>query len=747
MCHGRRVVIPCSPLRRLRTVATLLLLAGLGGRGAAEPINRHALVTRHNPVIRTVDPQATLTVGNGGFAFGGDITGLQTFAAYYHDQGVPTETLARWCWVTDPNPQGYTLADAGEALTEADGRTVTYPTRTGTPAADWLRRNPRLHPLGLLALEWDRPDGRPLAPTDIEAPEETLDLWRGILTSRFRLGGVPVQVQVACDPGSDTLAVSLVSELVRAGRLRVRLAFPRGHDLTVKNTPALDWSHPEEHTSQRVALSRIVRTVGTTRYAVQVDFTGSARVQTGNALDGRLCQTGAHTFRLLPERGAPELTFTLRFSPGEPISATAQPTPAAVFAASAAHWEQFWRTGGAVDFAGSTDPRAAELERRVVLSQYLTAVQLGADVPPQESGLTCNTWYGKHHTEMIWWHTAHFALWGRAALLARNLAWYQAQLPAACALARSRGLRGARWAKMTGPELRESPGGNPLIVWNQPHPIYLAELLYRDDPTAATLARYRDLVAATADGLAAMVHLDPARGTYTLGPPLWSAQELHDPATSRNPAFELAYWRWALTVAQQWRLRLGQARDPRWDDVIARLAPLPQRGGLYVALESAPDTWDNPASRHDHPVMLAPLGLLPGGPTVDRATMARTLDAVLTRWDWATKIWGWDYPLIAMTATRLGRPATALDLLLRDGPNNHYLPNGHCPQRSDVARPAAADGAATRPEIAAYLPANGALLATVALMVAGWDGCPEPFPGFPRDGTWHIRAEGLHPLP
>ena len=75
------------------------------------------------------------------------------------------------------------------------------------------------------------------------------------------------------------------------------------------------------------------------------------------------------------------------------------------------------------------------------------------------------------------------------------------------------------------------------------------------------------------------------------------------------------------------------------------------------ALGSLPDTWDNLANRHDHPTMLAPLGLLPGGPDVDRATMERTLDAVLRTWDWETKIWGWDYPMIAMTAARLNRPA------------------------------------------------------------------------------------------
>jgi hypothetical protein len=193
---------------------------------------------------------------------------------------------------------------------------------------------------------------------------------------------------------------------------------------------------------------------------------------------------------------------------------------------------------------------------------------------------------------------------------------------------------------------------------------------------------------------------------------------------------------------------LGLPRSKEWDDVQGRLSPLPVKDGRYVALESHPDTFDDVESRHDHPTMLAPLGLLPGD-GVDRATMARTLDAVLATWDWETKIWGWDYPMIAMTAARLGRPETAIEILLREGPNNRYLPNGHCPQRSDEAAlrtPSLAPGARKR-EIAVYLPANGALLAAVALMLAGWDGAPAPHPGFPADGSWTIRAEGLRPLP
>ncbi len=716
-------------------------------------IDRHALVTRHNPVVRSVDVDAPLTVGNGGFAFGCDITGMQTLAAHYQRRGVPVEIQSRWCWVSDPNPQNFTLADASLDFTLPDGRALPFPTRASTPAGDWLRKNPRAHPLAQLALDYTRPDGTraPLTPADIQEPFQTLDLWSGIVTSRFKLGGQPVQVETACAPDGDTIAVRITSPLVSPsasaggiGRLRARLAFPRGHNMRVKNTPDLDWGAPNAHASKLVDEREIERRVGGTAYYVRGD----------RALQA---DAGApHTFFIANEPGAgaggpAELSFVLDFSPRRRNHFL--DTPALVFRGSAARWERFWRGSAAVDFTGSANPLAPRIEERIILSRYLMAAQMAGDVPPQESGLACNTWYGKHHTEMIWWHAAHFSLWGNDGLLAKNLAWYHSQLPAARALAASRGLKGARWAKMTGPEMRESPGGNPLIVWNQPHMVYLCELLWRSaassSPAAASalLARYRELVLETADCMASMLHFDEARGRYELGPPLWIAQEIHDQATSRNPSFELAYWRWALGIAQQWRERLGLPRDAHHDRILARLSPLPRKDGKYVALESHPDTWDNIKSRHDHPTMLMPFGFLPGGPDVDLDTMNRTLDAVLAHWDWKTKIWGWDYPMIAMTAARLGRPQDALDILMRDGPNNRYLPDGHCPQRSDEAMPANPPPGARKREIAVYLPANGAFLSAVALMVAGWDGAKEEFPGFPKDGTWTIRAEGLHPLP
>ena len=89
--------------------------------------------------------------------------------------------------------------------------------------------------------------------------------------------------------------------------------------------------------------------------------------------------------------------------------------------------------------------------------------------------------------------------------------------------------------------------------------------------------------------------------------------------------------------------------------------------------------------------------------------------------------------MLAMTAARLGEPERAVDALLLDTPKNAYRLNGHNHQR---------------PGLTIYLPGNGGLLSAVAMMAAGWDGAPERHaPGFPDDGRWTVRWEGLRRMP
>jgi hypothetical protein len=763
---------------RSRTgIAFILALAAGMPAHSANPIDRQALAERHSPHLKAVDIMAPLSVGNGRFCFTVDVTGLQTFPEHYRAGGTPLETQARWSWHENANPNGYKLSDANRDYT-AHGRTLGYPTRSTTPAGIWLRENPHIQPLPQIGFVPAGEGARPLAAADVSAVDQRLDLWRGQLDSRVKLLGQPARVRSTVSPDSDTLALRIETPLFakdrdgsRSGaRVAVRIALPLGYNLAAaRHNPPLDWSRPEAH--QTTVLAQTARTLlvehsrDASRYAMTLAASAPLTIK----------RSGPHSFDITPASGhAMDLTLTfVQRSPTRATSTTATATavpdaasaaapaaapaatdtslavklPAApsatgaasaarVFDRSAAHWRAYWQSGAAVDFTGSTDPRAHELERRVVLSQYLAAIQLGDELPAQESGLTTATWFGKHHTEMVWWHTAHFALWGRPAYTARTLSWYQRTLPSARAVAAERGLKGARWMKMTGPEGRESPGGNPLIAWNQPHAIHLAELLYRADPTPATVARYGELVSETAQAMAAMLHWDQAGQRYVLGPPLWIAQEIYDQSTSMNPAYELSYWAWGLEKAQQWRERAGLPRDPDWEHKRTHLSAMPQKDGKYVAVESHPDTWDNVDSRHDHPSFLMALGQLPGD-GVDRATMRRTLDAVLEHWDWATKIWGWDYPMIAMTAARLGATKQAVNVLLKsDGPNNGYTRAGHNPNKG----------------LPVYLPGNGALLAAVALMAGGWDGAPAcaaatcAAPGFPAEG-WTVRAEGFRRLP
>jgi hypothetical protein len=151
--------------------------------------------------------------------------------------------------------------------------------------------------------------------------------------------------------------------------------------------------------------------------------------------------------------------------------------------------------------------------------------------------------------------------------------------------------------------------------------------------------------------------------------------------------------------------------------------------GVFPAHENCPATFTENPFNTDHPSMLGMMGLLPGE-GVDRKTMGATLDRVLKDWD-LPSCWGWDFPMMAMCAARLGRRKDAVDLLLMENPKNRYLPNGHNPQGS-------------RDDLPLYLPGNGGILLATAMMAAGWDGSDTKAPGFPDDGSYRVRTENLH---
>jgi len=726
--------------RSITGLCLLLLTSVL----AAAPIDRHALVTRHDVVLTNFDAANPLSVGNGEFCFTVDATGLQTFPEAF-EKTTPLGTLSDWGWHTFPNPNGWDIDHYPfEEYKDLNGRKVPYadePHNLQTPEIKWLRANPhRLH-LGQIGFVLKHADGALAATNELREIEQKLDLWNGEISSHFKFDGEPVAVETVCDPQLDAIAVQVVSPLVAQGRLAIQIRFPYG----TGDTTTADWSRPGAHetmlTQDKTNQALFERKLDRDQYfagahwSAGAGITNTARHQYEigfGAPSIRSARTNDSSHRAQPMLGAPaELEFTCAFSPTAPAAKTL-PTFAEAKRMAATNWSHFWQTGGAIDLSGSQDPRWFELERRIVLSQYLTAIQDAGENPPQETGLTYNSWEGKFHLEMHWWHEAHFALWNRLPLLERSLGYYQKILPRAEGTARKQGYAGARWPKMTSPSGAESPSPvGPFLVWEEPHPIFYAELCWRAHPDRATLEKYRAVVSQTAEFMASYATWDANSNRYVLGPVLQCAQEIFPKEKTYNPTFELTYWRWGLETAQQWRLRLGLPREKKWDAVLSQLARPPAADGKYLFAETTPDCYTDPKWNADHPAVLGALSFVPG-PQIDLPTMRNTLDWIWQHWNWPAT-WGWDYPLAAMTAARLGEPDRAIDALLLDTPKNHYGMNGQVYQR---------------PNLTIYLPANGGLLYATALMAAGWDGAPKKnAPGFPDDGRWTVRWENLRVAP
>lgn len=662
-------------------------------------IDRKSLVSRHN--ITLTGGNLVIPMGNGEFCFNTDRTGLQTFGG---------NTMAHWAWHEFPLPDGVTADDLPETGSYMTGR-LTGQGRDLVPedkktAARYMFDNP--HSFSLSRLRFVNPDGSALPESVLETAKSTCDLWNGVLHAEFMYNNNPVRVMTCVHPDRDAVTVRVETE----AELAVMLDF--GYP-SIKNGPGMgtisksngwnaDYDDPDPHYTSSLdtkITSVIARIVDETEYCAAWRWS-----------NGTMTTPSMHE-RLLNFTGNTE--FTVEYYHGScHIFAYLLPLMDETYAACSAAWNRFWSTGGAIDLSGSTDERWLELERRIVLSQYILRVQSAGSWPSAEAGLMyTDNWRGQFHMEMVWWHVAHYALWQRMELADRQLGCYSAFLPIAKKLAAQLGYKGAKWGKSTNPNGRTAPWqGNLALLWKQPHPIFFAELEYKNRPTAETLEKWAEIIDETADHMAdyavkkddGYYHLDPVMPPSELG-------------FTYDTLFDLAYWKWGLDMAQTWRERMGKPRVAAWDDVSEHLAPLPVQDDLYLRAPEWTETYTKQNFEHPDPVGI--YGMIPPTEMVNRRIARNSLKKIWEVWN-KDRIWGWDFPWIAMCASRVNEPEIAVEAML-------YL---------DIDE-VGASGRGSYP----YLPANGAVLYAAAMMAVGRNG--ETAPGFPKDGKWDVKAENI----
>ena len=697
-------------------------------------INRLDIIASFNPHLTDINPQSPLSVGNGRFCYTADITGMQTLYEEYSAE-TPLCTMAEWGWHTKKadNEKGfYTLDDVRMTPYNYCKRTVTYPRvkYEGNEAAyDWVRQNPHKFNLAKIGLYFHN---EPIKAGSIYCINQTLDITTGILKSSFRLNVNSnnnvrtlnniaadnintnaiidnlITVYTVCDDNSDTVAFYISSGLLQCG-LSVNIAFPYAScDIT-----GSDWNNTDGH-SNFLNASHIHRQIDDTAYYVNFNINGTGTSQhtannstitsdsnvtinkCNNSAAATIKSNGIHSYNITTTDD--ELNMSVNFNKSIYTPATYD-----TIAGNSRHfWHNYWTTG---KFLNSDNK---ELMRRVILSQYLLVINDSGYIPPAETGLTCNSWYGKAHLEMHYWHMAWAPLWGHPELLTRSFDWYIDILDEAKKNASRNGYKGARWTKMVSYTGSDCPSKiAPLLVWQQPHIINMLQIVIDNNTSddfdvKAYMSKYWILVKETAVFIADYLVYDPMSDIYNIEAPVIPVQERHLPEDTRNPIFELAYFRYGLLIAAKWAYELGFTDEAsQWHNIAMHIAPLPINDDVYIAHSNCPDTFTNKAI--DHPLMLQIYGMLDGygaEDIVDKDIYRNTLMKVIDVWDYST-LWGWDFAVIAMAAHKLGLDDIALEQLLINSPKNDYVESGNNRQNS-------------RKDLPLYLPGTGSLLLAAA---------------------------------
>lgn len=600
-----------------------------------------------NITHETIDAKNPLSVGNGDLAVTVDILGCQNLYGLY--QKIPLLSMSNTCWVTDTKH-----LQISPTCYQANHHAVNYFTKCENRYDfERLRSYPYKFNFFLYEL-WN--EHKKIELEDVSHTHQCLNIYDGFIKSTFDYQNHLIETYVMVDEVNPVFRF----EIKNAKGLEIKIFFPKssceflGSKYPLLDSFSLDENHLIRHTEHE--------------FFDAYFHTNMAITKNSEYISLKIMDEAAYFEIAISEdiRYQKEKSFFNRIK-------------CSLLKAS----------------DDITKEECMELNRRMVLSIYLLKVNSCGTFPAQETGLTCNSWNSKFHLEMHPLHSLWLAKYGLEDILIKQLKYYRTILSRAKNRALYQGYLGARFPKMTSPLGEDSPSNiGPLLLWQQPHFILMLDACFKATQNISLIEENMDILNEVILFLESFVYLG-SDGSYHLDYPVIPAQECFDPKKTRDPIFEVEYVRFAFKKMIDWYERLDKEVPRVWHDIVNKMILPASDDIVYLACHDAQGKETYESFAYDHPLVVMPYSFIKSD-RIDKNKMKNTLNHVLETYD-LKSLWGWDFPMLALTALHLGMKKEAKELLLMDTPKNKFLKNGHNEQ-------------AKRLDLPLYLPGNGAFL-------------------------------------
>lgn len=581
---------------------------------------------RHLNIIDYINP---FSIGNGDFCATLDATSTQTLIDYYKD--IPLTTISNKLW--------FKKEINGEVKkTFIDGKGYMLDKTNQEELFNLKRQYPHKYNLFSYKLVYK---GETLNPKYITEVSQDLDLYYGIVSSTFKYKNEMIRVKSLIYQDNDELQIEIDSS--DNFKLIVEFLYPSFNKE----------GYIKEKLTQIIMDNNIINIV--------YDDLNTASLYL-NSNENYILKDNILIF----DASSLKLNIGLNKLGGSKLL------------------DDFWKKDNGIIIDNEL------LVERMILSKYLLKLNSTGIYPPSEAGLTYNNWNSKFHLEMHLIHSLWLIYDNHLDLLLKSFDYYLSIYETSKLRAQENDYKGIRFPKMTSPDGLDSPSNiGPLLVWQEPHIVFMLQEIYRIYKREDLLFKYESLIKGVIDFIISYLTIN--ENSIEMLEPLLECCESIEVKKCHNPMFEVEYFRHVLSNQKEIDLILYGKERYNYDFYVNNLIRPKISNNIYLKTHDMLNEMD---MYPDHPTETFSYSFFKSR-IINKDVMKSTLDYVINNLD-LSSYWGWDFPLMGMTAINLGYIELGIKICTMDALNNDYLYNGH--------------NTSNRNDLKIYLPGNGAFL-------------------------------------